>query len=91
LGITALAGPLDLTGTALVLSEFQNRRKAGFVAVRDEEAPWDRILDFMDYNQNLKGDFYRRMFYERKGQNRSHVPQWTHLAVEFAEQFDETK
>ena len=27
--------------------------KAGFVAVRDEEEP---ILDFKDYNQNLKGD-----------------------------------
>ena len=79
-GEAAVLAALDLTGTALVLNEFQNRRnriemqallaKAEFVAVRDEEAPWDPILDFKDYNQNLKGDIYGHMFYERKGQKR---------------------
>lgn len=79
-GEAAVLAALDLSGTSLVLSEFQNRRnrlemqatlaKAGFVAVRDEEAPWDPILDFKDYNQDLKGDVYGHMFYERKGQTK---------------------
>jgi FkbM family methyltransferase len=79
-GEAAVLAALDLTGTALVLSEFQNRRnriemqavlaKAGFVAVRDEETPWDPILDFNDYNRSLAGDIYGHMFYERKGQTR---------------------
>jgi FkbM family methyltransferase len=79
-GEAAVLAALDLTGTALVLSEFQNRRnrqemqaalaKAGFVAVRDDEAPWDPILGFNDYNQDLKGNIYGHMFYERQGQQR---------------------
>jgi FkbM family methyltransferase len=79
-GEAAVLAALDLTGTALVLGEFQTRRnrsemqaalaKAGFVAVRDDEAPWDPILNFNDYNQSLKGDIYGHMFYERKGQNK---------------------
>ena len=79
-GEAAVLGALDLSATALVLTEFQNRRnreqmqatlaKAGFVAVRDDAAPWDPILDFRDYNQSLKGDIYGHIFYERKGQTR---------------------
>ena len=79
-GEAAVLAALDLTGTSLVLSEFQNGRnriamqetlaKAGFVAVRDEASPWDPILDFKDYNQDLKGDVYGHMYYERKGQTR---------------------
>ena len=71
---------LDLSGTSLVLAEFQNRRnriqmqetlaKAGFVALRDEECPWDPILDYKDYRQDLKGDIFGHMFYERTGQTR---------------------
>ena len=44
--------------------------KAGFVAVRDDAAPWDPILDFRDYNQRLKGDIFGQMFYERRGQTK---------------------
>ena len=79
-GEGAVLAALDLSGTALVLCEFQNRRnrlqmqatlaKAGFVAVRDEAAPWDPILDYKDYNQDLKGDIYGHMFYARKGQTK---------------------
>jgi FkbM family methyltransferase len=79
-GESAVLAALDLSGTSLVLTEFQNRRnriemqatlaKAGFVAVRDEAAPWDPILDFKDYNQNLHGDIYGHMYYERKGQTK---------------------
>jgi hypothetical protein len=71
---------LDLSGVSLVLAEFQNRRnrtemqdtlaKAGFVPVRDEEAPWDPILGYRDYNQGLRGDIFGHMFYERQGQTR---------------------
>lgn len=71
---------LDLSGTSLVLAEFQNRRnrvemqetlaKAGFVAVLDQEALWDPILGYRDYNQDLHGDIFGHMFYERQGQTR---------------------
>jgi FkbM family methyltransferase len=79
-GESAVLAALDLSGTSLVLTEFQNRRnrtemqatlaKAGFIAVRDEAAPWDPILDFKDYNQDLKGDIFGHMFYERKSQTK---------------------
>ena len=79
-GEAAVLASLDLTGVSLVLGEFQNRRnridmqetlaKAGFVVVRDEECPWDPILDYKDYRADLKGDVYGHMFYERKGQTR---------------------
>lgn len=79
-GEAAVLAALDLSGTSLVLGEFQNRRnreamqatlaKAGFFAVRDEECPWDPILDYKDYRQDLKGDVYGHMFYERRGQTR---------------------
>ncbi len=79
-GEATVLAALDLTGTSLVLGEFQNRRnrismqetlvKAGFVMVRDEECPWDPILDYKDYRQDLKGDVYGHMFYERKGQTK---------------------
>lgn len=79
-GEAAVLAALDLTGTSLVLGEFQNRRNraemqatlaaAGFFAVRDEECPWDPILDYKDYRQDLKGDVYGHMFYERRGQTR---------------------
>jgi len=71
---------LDLSRTALVLAEFQNRRNriamqqtltaAGFEPLVDEEAPWDPILDYMDYSRDLKGDIFGRMFYRRRGQTR---------------------
>ncbi len=79
-GEAEVLASLDLSATSLVLGEFQNRRnrismqdtlgKAGFVALRDEECPWDPILDYKDYRQDLKGDVYGHMFYERKGQTR---------------------
>jgi FkbM family methyltransferase len=71
---------LDLSATALVLGEFQNRKNrvamqatlaaAGFEMVRDEECPWDPILDFKDYRADLAGDIYGHMFYARRGQTR---------------------
>jgi FkbM family methyltransferase len=70
---------LDLSGTSLVLGEFQNRanRKMmqevlakGFEPILDEECPWDPILDYMDYKRELIGDVYGRMFYARRGQTR---------------------
>ena len=74
-----LAG-LDLSGTSLVLAEFQNRKQRatmqqvlkvnGFEAVLDEECPWDPILDYMDYRRDLMGDIYGRMFYRKIGQTR---------------------
>ena len=79
-GEGAVLAALDLSATSLVLGEFQNRRnrvdmqatlaKAGFIALRDEECPWDPILDYKDYRQDLKGDVYGLMFYERRGQTR---------------------
>lgn len=79
-GEAAVLASLDLSATSLVLGEFQNRRnrllmqatlaKAGFFAVRDEECPWDPILDYKDYRQDLKGDVYGHMLYERKGQTK---------------------
>ena len=71
---------LDLSKTALVLLEFQNRKNrhlmqatlsaANFEKVVDEECPWDPILDYLDYRADLKGDVYGRMFYRRRGQTR---------------------
>lgn len=79
-GEAAVLAALDLSGTSLVLGEFQNRRnrlamqatlaKAGFEALRDEECPWDPILDYKDYRADLKGDIYGHMFYTRVGQTR---------------------
>lgn len=79
-GEGAVLAALDLSQTVLVLTEFQNRRNrlalqetlaaAGFVAVRDEAAPWDPILAYNDYNPNLAGDVYGHMFYARAGQTR---------------------
>jgi FkbM family methyltransferase len=79
-GEAAVLAHLDLSRTVLVLAEFQNRRNreamratlaaAEFEAVVDEEAPWDPILDYRDYRQDLKGDIFGRMFYRRRGQTR---------------------
>lgn len=79
-GEAEVLATLDLSGVSYVLGEFQNRRnriamqetltKAGFVAVRDEECPWDPILDYKDYRADLKGDVYGHMFYQRKGQTK---------------------
>ncbi|CAN0431955.1 unnamed protein product, partial [Phaeothamnion confervicola] len=79
-GEAEVLSSLDLSATSLVLAEFQNRRNrtamqttlaaAGFVALRDEECPWDPILDYKDYRQDLKGDIYGHMFYERKIQSK---------------------
>jgi FkbM family methyltransferase len=76
----AILSHLDLSGTSLVLGEFQNSknravmqdvlRQAGFEAIVDHADPWDPILDYRDYRQDLKGDVYGRMFYVRKGQTR---------------------
>ncbi len=84
-GEAAVLGALDLSGTALVLAEFQNGRSrqqmqetligAGFFAIRDEACPWDPILDYKDYRQDLVGDVYGHMFYERRGQTRLVRPQ----------------
>ena len=81
-GEASVLASLDLSGTSLVLGEFQNRRnrlqmqatlaKAGFFAVSDEECPWDPIFDYKDYRQDLKGDVYGHMFYEHTGQTRLH-------------------
>lgn len=71
----AILRHLDLSRTELVLAEFQNRRNrlemreilgGDFVAVRDEECPWDPILDYQDYRRDLEGDVYGRMFYARR-------------------------
>jgi hypothetical protein len=40
-----------------------------FVAILDEECPWDPIL-YMDYRRELKRDVFGRMFYARRGQMR---------------------
>ena len=79
-GEAEVLAALDLTKTALVLAEFQNRkarlsmqavfRDQGFEAVLDEECPWDPILDYLDYRRALMGDIYGRMFYRRRGQTR---------------------
>jgi hypothetical protein len=78
-GEAAVLAALDLSNTALVLAEFQNRRNRlamqevlaqNFVAILDEECPWDPILDYMDYRRELKGDVFGRMFYARRGQRR---------------------
>lgn len=84
-GEASVLAALDLSRTSLVLAEFQNRRNreamqatlraAGFDALVDEAAPWDPILDFMDYRRELKGDVFGRMFYVRRGQTRlAHNP-----------------
>jgi FkbM family methyltransferase len=79
-GEAEVLASLDLSGTSLVLLEFQNRKQrlmmqatlaaAGFDKVVDEEAPWDPILDYRDYNQSLHGDIYGRMFYIKRGQTK---------------------
>ena len=62
-----------------MLAQFQNRRNRlamqevlaqNFVAILDEESPWDPILDYMDYRRDLKVDIFGRMFYARSGQRR---------------------
>lgn len=77
-GEAAVIEAMDLSATALVLAEFQNGRsrlqmqeklaRADFFAIRDEACPWDPILDYKDYRQDLVGDVYGHMFYERRGQ-----------------------
>ena len=71
----AILAKLDLSRTELVLAEFQNRKNRiamqevlarDFVVARDEECPWDPILDYKDYRQDLKGDVYGHMFYVRR-------------------------
>ena len=70
----AILRHLDLSRTELVLAEFQNRRNReemqsilakDFVALLDQECPWDPILDYRDYRQDLKGNVYGRIFYAR--------------------------
>jgi FkbM family methyltransferase len=79
-GEAAVLEALDLAHASLVLAEFQNGRcrrqmqdklaRSGFVVVRDEAFPWDPILNYRDYRQDLAGDVYGHLFYERLGQTR---------------------
>jgi FkbM family methyltransferase len=79
-GEADVLGALDLSGTSLVLAEFQNRKQRemmqrvfaanDFEAKLDEECPWDPILDYMDYRRDLYGDIYGRMFYVKRGQTK---------------------
>ncbi|MFZ4809208.1 MAG: FkbM family methyltransferase [Hyphomicrobiaceae bacterium] len=78
-GEAAILSHLDLSATSLVLAEFQNSRTRAamqtvlardFEAVLDEACPWDPILDYRDYRQDLSGDVYGRMFYVRRGTTR---------------------
>jgi len=75
----AILANLDLSRTSLVLAEFQNARTraamqavlaSAFLPVLDEACPWDPILDYRDYRQDLHGDVYGRMFYVRRGTTR---------------------
>ena len=70
---------LDLSGTSLVLLEFQNRRnrdQAHARLVKDfdfldgVEHPWDPLLGQGCYRADLAGDVYGRMFAARKGTTR---------------------
>jgi FkbM family methyltransferase len=70
---------LDLSGTSLVLAEFQNLRNrdrirdvlaAEFDPILDEACPWDPILDYQGYRADLAGDSYGRIFYARRGMTR---------------------
>ena len=79
-GEAEVLAALDLSGTSLVLAEFQNRkaraimqavlRDHDFEMLVDEECPWDPILDYMDYRRDLLGDIYGRMFYRKRGQTK---------------------
>ena len=70
---------LDLSRTSLVLLEFQNRKNreqiratlaADFEMLHDEEYPWDDLLGYKGYRQDLKGDAWGRIFAVRKGVSR---------------------
>jgi FkbM family methyltransferase len=78
-GEAAVLAGLDLSRTALVLAEFQNRRNRlamqehlaeAFEAVVDQECPWDPLLDYRGYRRHLAGDVYGLMIYARRGQTR---------------------
>ncbi|WP_439574727.1 FkbM family methyltransferase [Phreatobacter sp.] len=70
---------LDLSGTSLVLLEFQNRRNldsilatlaADFEIVERIEYSWDPLLSQNDYRTDLAGDVFGRVFALRRGQSR---------------------
>jgi FkbM family methyltransferase len=66
---------LDLSKTSLVLLEFQNGKNRkqiqdilakDFVTLKDEECPWEPILGYTGYRQDLKDDVYGRIFAVRR-------------------------
>jgi FkbM family methyltransferase len=70
---------LDLSKTSLILLEFQNRKNReqiratlgkDFELLHDEEYPWDDLLGYKGYRQELKGDAWGRIFAVRKGVTR---------------------
>jgi FkbM family methyltransferase len=70
---------LDLSKTSLILLEFQNRKNReqiratlakDFELLHDEEYPWDDLLGYKGYRQDLKGDAWGRIFAIRKGVTR---------------------
>lgn len=79
-GEGAVLAALDLSATSLVLAEFQNRHNrvamqavfaaAEFEALKDVECPWDPILVYRNYRQDLAGDVFGHMYYARRGQTR---------------------
>jgi FkbM family methyltransferase len=70
---------IDLSKTALVLLEYQNRKNKlqllarlghDFEQIDGVEHIWDPLLEQGCYSPDLKGDVYGRMFAVRKGQTR---------------------
>jgi FkbM family methyltransferase len=70
---------LDLSGTSLVLLEYQNRKnrlqlearlKADFDLIDTREYEWGPLLEQRCYRADLAGDVYGRMFALRKGLKR---------------------
>jgi hypothetical protein len=75
----AIVTHAELSGTSLILLEFQHRRhldtiKAhlaeGFDVVFERREPWSAILSLDSYRQSLAGDEYGVVFLVRRGQTR---------------------
>lgn len=78
-GEAEVLAALDLSQTALVLAEFQNRKNrdqilkvmAGrFEQVVDVVHPWDPLLDYKGYRQDLRGDVFGNMYFAARGRGR---------------------
>lgn len=78
-GEGAVVAALDLSRTSLFLAEFQNRANraalhaalgGAFDILNDEDHPWDALLGYAGYRQDLKGDAWGRIFAVRKGVTR---------------------